>query len=189
VRCSRVAPQYTSLRKDRAKKIMPNALAEPPRSESVRPESLTVTEPAETLAGLSQRVAVLEARLARKRPDSRSSAYWIGRRTVPRLTRPDRCPFGWKPSGYDPMKLVPDPAEQQTIWFLIEAAQNSAMGPRALCRWLDSHGRKRRGGKPWAGAHGLIRAILRRHSAETPVAAKARVLERIAAMRARAADR
>ena len=169
---------------------MPDALAEPPRSETVPPESQTLAEPTDTLAGLCQRVAVLEVRLVRKRPDSRSSAYWIGRRTVQRMTRFDRCPFGWQPHPQDPTKLVQNPQEQQTIWFLIEAAQNPAMGPRALCRYLDSHGRKRRGGKKWAdGGHSLVTSILKRHNAATPAAAKARILERIAAARAKATDR
>ena len=88
------------------------------------------------------------------------------------------------------MLLIQDPAEQGTIWFLIEAAQNPAWGPRALCRWLDSQGRKRRGGKKWVdGGHSLVTAILKRYNAATPAAAKARILERIAVMRARAADR
>ncbi len=104
----------------------------------------------------------------------------------PAQVAPDRCPFGWKPSQHDPMLLIQDPAEQYTIWFLIEAAQNPAWGPRALCRWLDSHGRKRRGGKPWAGAHGLVTAILKRYNAATPAAATLRLQERIAVMRARA---
>jgi len=168
---------------------MPDLLAEPQCPEPGPPESQTLTEPSETLAGLCQRVAALEARLARKPPVSRSLAYWIGRRNIPRMTRSDRCPFGWKPHPQAPAVLIQDPLEQQTIWFLIEAAQNPAMGPRAVCRYLDSLGYKRRGGKKWAGAHSLVKAILERHSAETPAAAKLRILERIAAMQARAADR
>ena len=162
---------------------MLGALAEPPCSEPGQPESQTLAalwQRVATLEALPERVAALEARLTRKRPVSNG-------RNVPRMTRPDRCPFGWKPHPQDPTKLVQDPLEQGTIWFLIEAAQNPAMGPRALCRWLDLHGHKRRGGKKWAGAHSLVRDILRRNSAETPADAKARVLERIAAAQARAA--
>jgi hypothetical protein len=114
---------------------VPNALAEPPCSQTAP------TEPVDSLADLSQRVAALEARLAWKRADSRDYADWIRRRYVQRRSRPDRCPFGWKPSPHDPMLLVQDPAEQATIWFLIVAAQNPALGPRALCRWLDSYGK------------------------------------------------
>ena len=181
---------------------MTDLLQEPQCSEPGPPESQTMTEFTETLADLcgrvaalgqqeavlGQRVAALEA-LARKRPVSRSSAYWIGRRNVPRMTRPDRCPFGWKPDPSNPALLIQDGFEQHTIWYLIEAAQNPAMGPRALCRFLDSRGCKRRGGKRWAGAHSLVTSILKRHSAETPAAATLRIRERIAAMQARAADR
>ena len=167
---------------------MPNALAEPPCSQTMQPESQqVVTEPLDTLAGLCQRVAVLEARLTRKRPVGRDFADWISRRYVPRRSRRDRCPFGWKPSPHDPMLLIQDPAEQCTIWFLIEAAQNPAWGPRALCRWLDSHGRKRRGGKAVGRLRtGLVTAILKRYNAATPAAATLRLQERIAVMRARA---
>ena len=154
-----------------------------------QPHLQALADPSDTLAGLCQRVAALEARLARKRPDSRSSADWINHRSIPRRTRLDHCPFGWKPSPSDPMLLIQDPVEQATIWFLIEAAQNPEWGPRALCRWLDSHGRKRRGGKPWAGAHSLVTSILKRHNAASPAAAKARLVEHIAAARAKAADR
>ena len=153
---------------------MPNALAEPPCSETVLPESQTLTEPSEALAGLCQRVAALEARLAPKRPVSTG-------RNVPRMTRLDRCPFGWKPHPKNPAMLVQDPLEQQTIFALIEARQNPALSLRGLCHYLDTRGHKRRGGKKWAGAHSLVKDILKRHSAETPAAARLRVLERIAA--------
>lgn len=119
-------------------------------SASVQSESQA--RPNETLRNLLDRVAALEARLARKQPQT------IGRR----MTRPDRCPFGWKPHPKNPARLVQDPHEQQTIQHIIEVSQNPAMGPRAICRHLDSVGYKRRGGKRWAGAHGLVRAILDR---------------------------
>ena len=131
---------------------MPDPFEEPRCLDPGPPESLT-----ETLADLSARVAALEARLARKRPDTN------GRR----MTRLDRCPFGWKPHAKNPARLIEDAHEQQTIQHIVEAAQNPAMGPRALCRHLDSVGIKRRGGKPWAGAHGLIRAILDREGIAT----------------------
>lgn len=137
-----------------------------------------MTEPPDTLTDLCRRMAALESRLARKRPDSN------GRR----MTRFDRCPYGWKPHPKNPAVLIQDPLEQQMILRIIELAQIPAMGSRAMCRHLDSLGYKRRGGKKWAGAHGLVRAILKRNNAETPAAAKLRVLERIAAARERAAD-
>ena len=60
--------------------------------------------------------------------------------------------------------LVQDPLEQQTIFALIEAAQNPAMSLRALCRHLDSMGIKRRGGKKWVGGDSLVRDLLRWNS-------------------------
>jgi hypothetical protein len=84
------------------------------------------------------------------------------------------------------MKLVPDQAEQNIIWAMIEAAQDPAMGARALCRWLDSRGYRRRGGKRWAGAHSTVADILRRHNADTPAAATLRMRERVAAKQAKA---
>ena len=111
------------------------------------------TELAKTLTDLCERVAALEARLAR-----RKRAQTTGRR----MTRRDRCPFGWRPhSAENSTRLIQDVGEQKTIHYIIEAAQNPAMGLRAICRYLDSLGLKRRG-KRWAGAHGLVAAILKR---------------------------
>jgi prophage antirepressor-like protein len=84
--------------------------------------------------------------------------------------------------------LVQDPLEYRVIFALIELHQNPAFSLRALCRLLDSTGHKRRDGKPWTGAHTLVRDILRRHNAETPAAAALRVQERIAEQKARAAN-
>ena len=159
---------------------MPNALAEPPCSETVPAESQTLTELTEIVAGLRQEVATLKARFARKRPDTN------GRRR----TRLDRCPFGWKPNPHDLAVLIQDTAEQQTIFRLVELAQ-APVSLRELCRRLDATGCKRRGGKKWADAdaHGLVRSILRREGILTPADATAAVLRRIEAVRARAADR
>ena len=79
-----------------------------------------------------------------------------------RMGRRDRVPFGWKLDRRDDKKLVPDWDEQETIRYA-QAAEAKGMGLRAICRYLDAMGRKRRG-KRWAGAHGLIRAILERAS-------------------------
>ncbi len=154
---------------------MPNALANVPCSQTVP------TEP-NTLAGLCRRVAALEARLPRKRFVS-NGGY------LPRLTRKDRCPYGWRPDSRAPAKLVPDAGEFETIHALIELRQNSQFSLRTLCRLLDSTGHKRRGGKKWAGCHKLVRDILRRFNAETPAAAAAFILKQIAEQKARAADR
>ena len=120
-----------------------------------QPEALADASAA--LVGLCQRVAVLEAlpgrvavlerRVIRKRPDTNAR----------RMTRPDRCPFGWKPHLRNPAVLVQDTAEQQIIFRLVEMAQDPKASYRELCRRLDAVGCKRRGGKKWAGSHGLVR--------------------------------
>ncbi len=136
-------------------------------------------ESSETLAGLSRRVAALEARLARKRPDT----------TGRRMTRPDKCPYGFRPHPKNSSRLIEDGSEQRTIFALIEMRQDATVSLRGLCQRLDAMGYKRRSGKPWAACHTLVRDILRRFNAETPAAATAFVLQRIADQKARAADR
>lgn len=115
-------------------------------------EMQTLTDPFRALAALCERVAALEARLTRRRPDA----------TGRRMTRLDRCPYGWKPHPKNPARLVEEAHEQQVIREIVTVAQNSGMGPRAICRHLDAAGFRRRGGKTWAGAHGLVAAILDR---------------------------
>lgn len=143
---------------EQSEKTMPDLLQEPPCSETVPPEPQTLTEPTETLAGLSARLAALEARLARKRP--------IGDgRYVPRMTRLDRCPYGWRPHPRDPAQLVQDWNEQEVIRYMFDAANRRGLGPRPLCHYLDARGLRRRGKKRWAdGGHTLVAAILERAS-------------------------
>jgi hypothetical protein len=76
------------------------------------------------------------------------------------------------------------------IQRIVEMAQLlDHVGLRGMCRVLDEQGHRRRGGKNWTGAHGLVKSILKREGVFSPADAKARVLERIAAAQARAADR
>lgn len=77
-----------------------------------------------------------------------------------RMTRKDRCPFGFAPDPNNSKRLVPVPEEQETLGF-IKTAKQLGLGTRATCRYLDERGRSRRG-KTWKGAHGIIRAILER---------------------------
>jgi len=124
-------------------------------------------------------VAALERRLVKKRPDTNAR----------RMTRPDRCPYGWKPHPKSPAVLVEDPQEQQTIFRLVELAQ-APVSLRELCRRLDATGRRRRNGEKWAdNGHGLVRTILLREGIRTPADATTAVQRRIEAIRARAADR
>jgi len=154
--------------------IMSSALA--PCSGVGQPESEALADTAEILAGLCQRVAALERRLVKRRPDSNAR----------RMTRSDKCPYGWKPHPKNPAVLIQDTAEQQSIFRLVEMAQDPKASFRELCRRLDNVGCKRRGGKKWAGAHGLVRSILRREGILTPEDARAAVQRRIEEARARA---
>jgi len=167
---------------------MPDALAEFPSSETATADSQTLTAPSEALAGLCQRVAALEAlaervaalerRLVKRRPDTNAR----------RMTRPDKCPYGWKP-GRDARFLVQDAAEQQIIFRLVELAQDPKTTYRELALRLDQAGCKRRGGKKWVGAHGLVRSILRREGVFTPADATAAVQRRIEETKRRAEDK
>ncbi len=158
-------------------------------SGSEQSESGTLASTAEILAGLCERVAALEAlpervaalerRVVKKRPDT----------STRRMTRPDRCPFGWKPHLRAPAVLTEDPFEQQMIFRLIEFAQDPKASFRELCRRLDLSGCRRRDGKKWVGAHGLVRSILRREGILTSADATAAMWRRTEAVRARAADR
>jgi hypothetical protein len=100
-------------------------------------------------------VAALEARLARKRPVRNG-------RFVPRMTRLDRCPYGWRPNPKNPAELVPHWNEQEVIRHMFDAHKQKGLSGRALCRYLDASGFRRRGLKKWVGAHGIVRAILAR---------------------------
>ena len=151
-------------------------------------EALALADPSEALAGLCQRVALLEAlpgrvaalerRLVKRRPDTHAR----------RMTRPDRCPFGWRP-GRDPRLIIQDTDEQRIIFRLVELAQDPEASLRELCRRLDAVGCKRRGGKNWTGAHGLVRSILRREGILTPADATAAVQRRIEETKRRAEDK
>jgi hypothetical protein len=113
---------------------------------------------------LYRRVATLEARLTKRKPDA------SGRR----VTRVDRCPYGWKPSEKDRAVLVEVPHEQELILHLVGMATKS-VSYRELARRLDAEGYRRRGYKRWVGAHGLVRSILRRQGIFTPADATAAV--------------
>jgi len=75
-----------------------------------------------------------------------------------RVTRPDRCPFGWRMDPADNERLAEAPEEQAAI-ALIRQAAPKGLSYRGICRWLDAQGVQRRG-KRWAGGHGLVKKIL-----------------------------
>ncbi len=125
---------------------------------------------AETVAQLCRDVAELKARFTRKTP----------KRGDRRLTRLDRCPFGYRPHPHDPAALTPDEDEQEAIERIVEFRQDSALSLMEICSLLDMRGRQRRG-KRWSDAGGktLVRSILLRSNAGTPEEARLRVQERI----------
>ncbi len=125
---------------------------------------------AETVAQLCRDVAELKARLTRRTP----------KRGDRRLTRIDRCRFGYRPHPHDPAALTPDEDEQEVIERIVEFRQDSALSLMEICSLLDMRGRQRRG-KRWSDAGGktLVRSILLRNNAGTPEEARLRVQERI----------
>ena len=125
--------------------------------QSVPPESQTMTKLAETVAGLCQRMAALEARLAPKPRRVNSGARRTG-------WRPGRHRFGFRPHSKIRWRLRKDFEEQQTINIIRQAwLDDPTVGPRAICTYLDNFGRRRRNGKKWAdGGHSLVAAILKR---------------------------
>jgi DNA invertase Pin-like site-specific DNA recombinase len=75
-----------------------------------------------------------------------------------RMTRPDRCPFGWRPDTSDRDRLAEDPGEQAAI-ARIRQERRQGRGLREIARKLDQAGIDCRGGQ-WS--HSTVRAVLRR---------------------------
>src|SRR5581483_9733190 len=81
-----------------------------------------------------------------------------------RMTRPDRCPYGWRPDPADPARLVED-AEEQAAIARIRQERRRGRGLREIARTLDRAGIDCRG-RGWS--HSAVRSVLRRagHVAE-----------------------
>ena len=75
-----------------------------------------------------------------------------------RMTRPDRCPYGWRVHPSDPTRLIEDMEEQAAIARIRQAHKNGG-GLREIARSLDRAGIDCRGGS-WS--HTTIASILRR---------------------------
>jgi site-specific DNA recombinase len=75
-----------------------------------------------------------------------------------RMTRPDRCPYGWRPDPSDLSRLVEDEHEQATI-TRIRDERRHGRGLREIGRRLDMAGIPCRGGR-WS--HTTVRAVLLR---------------------------
>jgi DNA invertase Pin-like site-specific DNA recombinase len=75
-----------------------------------------------------------------------------------RMTRADRCPYGWRPDPANPGNLVEDAQEQAAI-ARIREEHGRGKGLRAITRILDRAGISCRG-RCWS--HSAIRSVLRR---------------------------
>jgi len=75
-----------------------------------------------------------------------------------RMTRPDRCPYGWRPDPADPDRLIEDADEQATIRRIREK-HRIGRGLREIARRLDAAGIGCRGGR-WS--HSTVRSVLLR---------------------------
>jgi DNA invertase Pin-like site-specific DNA recombinase len=82
-----------------------------------------------------------------------------------RMTRPDRCPFGWKPHEADPTRLVVD-AEEQAAIARIRDERRRGRGFREIARTLDLAGIRCRGGR-WS--HSTVRSVLIRSEQQPKV--------------------
>lgn len=86
-----------------------------------------------------------------------------------RMTRTDRCPYGWVPDPTDPARLLPDEREQSAI-MLIRQQHQLGLGFREIARWLHENGIDCRG-HDWH--HSAIAAILRRPERTAPIESSA----------------
>jgi DNA invertase Pin-like site-specific DNA recombinase len=80
-----------------------------------------------------------------------------------RMTRVDRCPYGWRPDPTDADRLVED-AEEQAAIARIREERRQGKGPRAIARAMEQAGITCRG-KRWS--HSTIRSVLRRSAQHT----------------------
>lgn len=99
------------------------------------------------------------AQLEREQIQERTSSAMLKHQANGRrMTRADRCPFGWRIDPTDPTRLSVAPEEQATIARIRQAHKNGG-GLREIARSLDRAGIDCRGGR-WS--HTTIRSILRR---------------------------
>jgi Recombinase len=75
-----------------------------------------------------------------------------------RMTRPDRCPYGWRPDPADDERLVED-ADEQAVIARIREERRHGRGLREIARRLDAAGIACRGGR-WS--HTTVRSVLLR---------------------------
>jgi len=108
------------------------------------------------MAGLAQ---LEREQLAERTSDAMRRHQATGRR----MSRPDRCPYGYEVHDQDDSVIVPAVEEQHVI-KLIKTARDDGMSLRSIAAHLDDLGYRRREGQPWAKAPALIRKILIRET-------------------------
>ena len=113
-------------------------------------------ENGELLGGVLAIVAQYQRRVIQKRTRNAMRKYQAEGR---RMTRVDRCPYGWRPDPSDPRRLIQDADEQAIMGTTIPALQRAGKGPRAIARSLNEAGLRCRS-KEWS--HSAVRSILRR---------------------------
>ena len=98
-----------------------------------------------------------------------------------RMTRPDRCPYGWRPDPSDPDRLIEDADEQATVRRIREERRHGR-GLREIARRLDVAGIGCRGGR-WS--HTTVRSILLRFAPLAKRGWRIRMKEKASRRRAR----
>ena len=99
------------------------------------------------------------AQLEREQIAERTSAAMLRHQAKGRrMTRSDRCPYGWRPDTSDPTRLVEDAEEQATIRRIREEHRHGR-ALREIARRLESAGVTCRGGR-WS--HTTVRSVLLR---------------------------
>ena len=100
------------------------------------------------------------AQLEREQIADRTSAAMLHHQANGRrMTREDRCPFGWRPDPANPGLLIEEAEEQATI-ARIRLEREKGKGLREIARSLDLAGIDCRGNR-WS--HSTVRSILLRH--------------------------
>ncbi len=119
-----------------------------------------IQESVNTRSPMGRFIFTLFSALAQLEPEQiaeRTSAAMLRHQAKGRrMTRPDRCPYGWRPDPAAPDRLTED-AEEQAVVARIRQERRKGKGLRAIVRALDRAGVACRGG--W-WSHSTIRSIL-----------------------------
>jgi DNA invertase Pin-like site-specific DNA recombinase len=85
-----------------------------------------------------------------------------GKKNGHRMTRAERIQYGFQLDPENNKRVIPEPYEQENIALALafKEANPKATG-YAICRYLDSIGRTRRGGKSWANSSRLASKIVK----------------------------